>query len=121
MLRYVRASSYSRAEIVEMEIENALDAYNAGYNLEIDPSGSGEFNVIARENRNMMPSFTITPYSTEDDKIVYDVEMSFPNIYLDVNQYADTAEYWMDRWKCAAQLATQIKRLVVDPNADYED
>lgn len=120
MKRSIAAAENSRYDIIERQLDSKLDAFNAGYkvtNIEED----GSFSLEARRDRNMMPTFTITPMTTDEGTIIYDVEMSFPNIYLGADQYADDAQYWLGQWAYAAQLATQIKKMEIDPEMDYED
>lgn len=113
-------ASTSRYDIIERQLDSKLDAFNAGYKI-TNVEDDGSFSLEARRDQNMMPTFTITPLPTEIRTIVYDVEMSFPNIYLGADQYTDDAQYWLGQWMYAAQLATQIKKMEIDPEMDYED
>lgn len=116
------AIQFDKFDTIERQIESRINAYNAGYDLVVDPDGDGSFSLSAREDRRMMPTFTITPIHQPDGVIVYEVELSFPNIYLGLDhQYVDDAEYWIHNWERAAKLATSIRTLVVDPDLEYED
>lgn len=120
MKRRITAATDSRFEIIERQLDN-LPAYNCGYNLTVDPKADGNFQLVARENAEIMPKFKITPHPQDDGVIYYDVELEFPNIVCDENEYADHAEYCIHQWEKAACLATYIKHMEVDPNAEYED
>lgn len=119
MKRIVKAATYSKRETIEMQLDN-LDTYNCGYDLKVT-SDSGDFKLEPRKDKDMMPKFKVISFTQDDGTVLYDVELSFPNIYLGEDQYADTAEYWLGVWMGAAQLATQIKKLRVDPNEQYEE
>jgi hypothetical protein len=120
MKRRIVSATDPKFDIIERQLDN-LPAYNCGYNLIVDPKADGNFQLVARENAEIMPKFKITPYPQDDGVIYYDVELEFPNIVCDENEYADHAEYCIHQWEKAARLATYIKQLDVDPNAEYED
>ena len=120
MKRRIVGVTDPKLDIIERQLDG-LPAYNCGYDLIVDPAANGNFQLIARERKEIMPKFTITAHPQPDGIVYYDVELEFPNIVCDENEYADHAEYCVHHWEKAAGLATYIKHLEVDLNADYED
>ena len=116
MKRIVKAATNPHKNLDQFNSLQTI-AYNVGYDL--SPKENGQ--MVLTHQDDMLPDITVKPVAWDEGTVAYDVELKFPNINLNEDEYEDTAEYHVKQWLKVARLATQIKNFIYDPNKTYED
>ena len=131
MKRVIRATTKITASTdprdIHYELENLEgEAYAAGYDVTFqgDSLDNVAIALTARQDADMMPKLTVwvDPKSSGKPGVYYlQCKASYPNIETEKLDYADSAEYWLNKWVKVAKFITFMMKMVIDSTAEYED
>lgn len=91
------------------------DAYDAGYDLEVDDN----LNVImtARRDANILPTVTIRTEQQSDGTFWFIPTLEFPTLTWDENQFNDSIHYVIKQWDKVGQFMTQLNSFIYNPSS----
>lgn len=97
------------------ELQN--DAYNRGYDLDVD----NDFNITlnARDGKDLMPIIT-TKTNCEDGVYFYDVNVTFPTLRSSQQGFKDDIEYYTYKFYQVGRFITRLIEFSFNPS-DYEE
>lgn len=76
--------------------------------------------ITADKDADKMPRITVKSVE-EDGKIYLEPHVSFPDLDFNDMNYADSFEYWLNKYASVGRLLTLLMKTSMDPNAEHED
>ena len=87
------------------------EAYHAGYDVRFTGENINNATIELISDEEMMPKLTVWLDTSEMNKkgiVHYECEASFPTIKSLDLEFADSAEYWTDRWSDVSKFITWL-------------
>ena len=104
----------------------SVEASRHGYSLNPVPGTYFDFELVCDKEADKMPVITVTTeYDASMDLVYLSVNLEFPQLASSNDDYVDTIEHYITKWREVGQLVTYMHRNPFSPHyndyAEYEE
>lgn len=120
MKRIIKAASGSIA-VLETRLANLIsEAYDVGYDLNIDQDVNLVLEVRSSSDKKYLPEIEVE--TIIDDGVYYfSPRLIFPKLDFEDMEYYDSIQYWLDKWAKIGKFISTLTSIHYDPNEWEED